>query len=116
MAKGLNEWRDEIYAWAQGKGWWDDPSSRSFGDLIALCHSELSEALEAYRENPDPAHTFYFNTAVGNKPEGVPSELADTIIRILDMCGHYKIDIEQIMDEKMAYNHLREHRHGGKVM
>ena len=37
----------EAHAIAREKGWWDEP--RTFGDLIALVHSGLSEALEAYR-------------------------------------------------------------------
>ena len=43
----LNQWRDEIHALAKEKGWWE--VERTFGEIIALCHSELSEALEEYR-------------------------------------------------------------------
>jgi len=48
------------------------------------------------------------------KPEGVPSELADLIIRALEAAGAYGIDIEQAIEEKMAYNRQREYRHGNK--
>lgn len=44
MAKTLNEWARDIHQNAVAHGWWDEP--RSFGDIVALCHSELSEALE----------------------------------------------------------------------
>lgn len=50
------------------------------------------------------------------KPCGVPSELADIIIRVFDLAGRYNIDLERAIDEKMAYNATRPARHGGKVL
>lgn len=47
---------------------------------------------------------------------GIPYELADTIIRIFDICGHYEIDIEKAIQEKMAYNKERAYKHGGKII
>jgi len=48
------------------------------------------------------------------KPEGIPSELADIIIRVLDICGFHGIDIAHALADKMAYNETRQYRHGGK--
>jgi NTP pyrophosphatase (non-canonical NTP hydrolase) len=89
-------------------GWWDD--ERTFGDIIALCHSELSEALEEHRNHWKPTVIYYIN----EKPEGIPIELADCIIRILDYCGKENIDIEQAINIKMEYNKNRPFKHGGK--
>ena len=94
---------------ASEKGWEDD---RTFGDHIALMHSELSEALEEFRNGRGLAEVYYKN----DKPEGVPVEFADVIIRIAAFCGHNKIDLAKALHEKAAYNKSRPHRHGGKII
>jgi NTP pyrophosphatase (non-canonical NTP hydrolase) len=50
------------------------------------------------------------------KPVGVPSELADILIRVLDFSGEHSIDLSRAVDEKMRYNRSRSHKHGGKVL
>ncbi len=104
----LNEFANEVHENAVAHGWWDE--EKSFGEIIALCHSELSEALEEYR-NHKPV--YYIS---GSKPEGMATELADCIIRILDYCGHIGIDIESILRKKHEYNKTRPYKHGGKVI
>ncbi len=109
----ISEMVAAAYATATDKGWHNEP--QSFGEIIALIHSELSEALEAYRQH-DTTRVWYEHDGDGHtmKPEGVPIELADAIIRIADMCGHYGIDLESAIKIKMAYNETRSWRHGGK--
>jgi NTP pyrophosphatase (non-canonical NTP hydrolase) len=106
----LNELATEIHKTATDKGWWNN--DRNFAELIALMHSELSEALEDWRNGSG------FNVICSTKsakPEGIPIEFADCIIRILDTCTHYHIDIDKAIKIKMSYNKIRPYRHGGKI-
>ena len=107
--------------------------NQSFGEDMALIHSEVSEALEAYRETHGVGgwydHKFdrgglmvaesssdpELNGVLG-KPQGVPAELADVLIRIFAMCSRYNIDIDKAVREKMAYNETRPARHGNKAL
>jgi NTP pyrophosphatase (non-canonical NTP hydrolase) len=90
-------------------------TENTVGEDIALMHSELSEALEEYRAN-HPVHTIYYNESKPDKPEGVPIELADAVIRIFHFCGKYNIDLEQALTTKMTYNATRSFKHGGKAI
>lgn len=105
----INDLQERIYKTAKEHGWWDEP--RTFGDILALCHSELSEALEEHR-NGQPL-VYY---SLEGKPEGIAVEMIDCIIRILDWAEHNHVNTEEIMLHKMDYNETREYRHGGKAL
>ncbi len=105
----LNELAQEIYTTAKEHGWYDKP--RSFGDMLSLCHQELSEALDEVRNGKPMVYL-----GVDGKPEGTAVELCDCIIRILDYLGYEGIDIDAVMRQKMEYNKTRPYRHGGKVI
>jgi len=127
----LNELINDIHQNAKDHGWWVE--ERSFGEIIALCHSELSEALEEYRKNKKPTEVYtkckmedikkigsagcgVCRYCPANKPEGIPTELADVIIRIFDYCGKEGIDINTAIHTKHEYNKNRPYRHGGKII
>lgn len=111
----IAQWQDVVHQCAKAHGWWDTENPVTFGDKIALCHSELSEALEEFRDGHG-LDEVYYNENYSGKPEGIPIELADVIIRILDMCGQYGIDIETALSIKYHYNETRPYRHGGKAI
>ena len=116
---GLAVLRDEAHAIARSKGWHEDASVKRLPELLCLVHSEVSEVLEAYREGCDVtgATEMLAHACVPEaKPEGIASELADVIIRVLDICGLYGIDIGWAVARKMDYNRTRPQRHGGKVV
>jgi NTP pyrophosphatase (non-canonical NTP hydrolase) len=104
----ITQLKNEIYESAKEKGWWD--IEQSFSDKMILFHNEISEAVEEYR-NGHPVTEIYIKDG---KPEGVPIELADCIIRILDFCAHYNLPIEDALRIKVDYNKTRPYRHGGK--
>lgn len=125
----IKELTADINQNAVNHGWWNE--SRSFGDIIALCHSELSEALEEYRAGKPEVYFMmdaYEDPAFGDysqetdlelwngtqKIKGTATEMADCIIRILDWAGKEGIDIESIIEMKHKYNKTRPYRHGNK--
>lgn len=110
----IAEFQQELIEWGKRMGWNDD---RDIPTLIALMHSELSEALEEYRNGHTPTEIYYnLESDKPEKPEGIPVELADVIIRILHCCAHYGIDMENALRIKQDYNTKRKFRHGGKVI
>ena len=92
--------QEEAHAIAVARGSWDEP--RTFGDLIALVHSKLSEALEEYLWNG----LDYYPGGVSPEnpaPHGVPSELADIVIRVADIAEHYEGNLLQWLAEAVVW-------------
>lgn len=106
----IAQWIAHIHDWAERKGWWNDP--KPFSSQAANFHSEISEAWEEWRNGHHPNEIY---EGESGKPEGIPIELADCVIRIMDTCAFYEIDLEAAIAQKMTYNETRPHRHGGKL-
>jgi NTP pyrophosphatase (non-canonical NTP hydrolase) len=98
--------QEAVYANARDKGFYDKP--REDGTAIALMHSELSEALEGLRKgNPASEHIPEFSS--------LEEELADTIIRAMDMAAHKGLRLGEAIEAKHAFNKNRTRMHGGKA-
>lgn len=163
----LQNLSEEAHRIAVEKGWWE--SDRDLDTITLLMQSELFEAFEDYRNNRGLTEIWFED----DKPCGIPTELADYVIRVLDslaslgvdlvegdtvdkavpfetvlveavlgvsfarmlriestekyvelllltvrtlfcMCERNGIDLWSAIDQKMAYNRTRPHRHGGK--
>jgi len=105
MGGKLKQLQKDIHEYAVEKGFW--PEERTIFECLALIHSEVSEALEDYRDDR-MEQTF----TESGKPEGFPSEMADIVIRVMDLCEHLGIDLEDAIHTKMEYNMKRPYRHG----
>ena len=93
--RSLNELAQICHSIAVEKGFWE--KERNIGEALMLIVTEIAEAMEAHRHQ-DQAN--------------FKEELADTFIRLLDLCGGLKIDIEEEIAIKSAKNKNRPYKHG----
>ena len=110
----LNELARKCHEDAKSLGWYDEGKTKSDVENLMMVVTELAEAVEEIR-NEKPA--FYYHPTDDReikKPEGIAVEIADAIIRLLDMSAYKGYDIETVIKEKLAFNLTRGYRHGGK--
>jgi len=131
----INELARQIHENAKSKGFYE--RERNFSETLMLIVSELSEAQEADRKNHyakketflqrvvevesneslrkhlniDNPYSHYFEVFIKNSIE---DELADALIRILDLSESIGMDMEWHIKHKMKYNSTRPHKHGKK--
>jgi len=121
----INKLAEEIHENAKSKGFFD--SEKNIGEMLCLIHSEVSEALEADRKSHYAAISLFDREFEANKTHGkdmafdiafkthiknsFEDELADVMIRVMDLAAFKGIDLEYHINMKMKYNSMREHKH-----
>lgn len=80
---------------AKKKGFGTKPEEINIGEKIALIHSEVAEAYEAYRHKN-----------IDGK-DGFNEELGDIVQRVLHLCGIFNIDLEKEILKKYKQNQSR---------
>lgn len=106
----LKELQGVVYDINFKNGWFD--TSRTVLEDLMLIVTEVAEAAEEYREGNIKIGTTFDEKG---KPLGFASEIADILIRLLDLCERHEIDLVKETIQKLDYNRTRGHRHGGKL-
>jgi len=108
LMRDIGDLTHECHGRAIAAGWWTDPDTgewkdRNVGELLMLCVSELSEAMEGHRKGLSDdhlPHRLSFDV-----------EIADVLIRIFDLAGAHCEDLPSAFVEKLEYNRNRaDHR------
>lgn len=103
-----NQLKYQCHEAARTSGWWNDIQTGEsiinrphiVGEKLMLVVSEVSEAMEGHRKNLQDDKLPHRKM--------IEVELADAVIRIMDLAGAMDLDIGGAIAEKMEYNSTRE--------
>lgn len=116
MPKTIQDWVESVHINAVAHGWWDadetpaDRVAKLPAELLKI-HCELSEAVACLRTESFATTT---NPDHDNKPEGFWIEIADCVLGLFAVAGAFHVNLEQLLEQKHAYNRARPYRHGDK--
>ena len=117
----IKEWQVDVNDVAFKKGWYDDwpdvYDPHHVASRLANVMRECGEALEDLKRAKKIEDLKVVKYKMDDsKPFGFGIELADVVIRTMDLAELLDIDLQKMMEEKHAYNKTRKHRHGGKSL
>lgn len=103
----IEELQKAVHDNSKAHGFWDDADGKSIPTKLMLIVSEAAEALECYRDGE-----MDLLIDANGKPTGFPSEIADVVIRCLDLAEHLGVNLGEVMEAKHEYNVKRPFKHG----
>ena len=112
--EAINELANEISDIAEYKGFWDftEDEKLLIPIKLALVHDEVSEALRVHRNPYDDDSVDAVTGLTPMQEDDFTEELADIVIRVLDLAGYYDLDIGRSLVSKVEHNKGRPQRHG----
>lgn len=124
--KTITDWQEIIHEQVVAKGFWDDKTDTA--TKLMLIVSELSEALEADRRNKYATNSrmkidfinflecdaIFKDNFEKEIKDTFEDELADAMIRIMDLAEKNNINLEDHIRAKMRYNRMRPNKHNKK--
>jgi NTP pyrophosphatase (non-canonical NTP hydrolase) len=131
---GLKKFMSDVHRVSKEHGWWQPDDHKSTLECLALVTAEVAEAMEEVRFDPPRPPIYQYPAQTGEtrfghpfivpadsswstagKPEGLSVELADVILRILDLAEHHELPLIEALLLKHAYNATRPYKHGKKL-
>lgn len=107
-----------LHANSKDKGFWEGPDNQNIPTKLMLIVSEVAEAMEAHRVGNPLSTKLHADGEVIDKVDinktVFAEEMADVVIRVMDLCEHMGIELGRVILAKANYNKGREKMHGGK--
>jgi len=115
LGKKINDLAEEIFETSVEKGFWNIEDISHFSIVpvkLALIADEVSEALKVHREEYEGFESPKLNNMTAEQEQDFTEELADIVIRTLDLASGLSLNIGDSITQKIKKNKKRPHRHG----
>lgn len=113
-ATNIDALSDEVAKISEQNGFWDADGMGDLGLMatkLALIADEVCEAIRVHREIYE-GEIRPHSTMTDEQEQEFVEELADIIIRTLDIAGHYGFQLGETVVSKIDKNRNRPYRHG----